>query len=232
MAGLMSAFSGDLIVSPKVSNVMIVPLDREAKIDEKMGGAKVLQYWPESLDESKSQNWQSKELPGLNIPLYQWVSGGERQFSFTAQFTRDMDGEINSKLLPKDKHNVDIDAAIAWLYLLSSSDYEAVGDMHVAVAPPVLFLAFMGTKMGYQEEGAFKASGSSAIASRTGGVHCSLTEVRVARKDWFPTGGVRSADVSLSFNEVIQIGQNILPYGRKQYKELAENYTRTDNQDH
>lgn len=232
MAGLISAFTGDFIVSPKVAEVMIAPLDREGKIDADMGGAKVLQYWPESLDDSKSQNWQAKELPGLNNPLYQWVNGGERPFTFTAQFSRDMDGEIG-KDFEESKHDVDIDAALAWLYLLSSSDYEPTDDMIVAVAPPVLFLAFMGTNLGYNYKMKSEAPNSvSTVEKASSGVHCVLTEVGVSRKNWFPSGRPRSAEVSLNFVEVIQVGRNIYPYGRAQLKEMAKGYTRTINGGH
>jgi len=231
MAGLISAFTGDFIVSPKVAQVMIAPLDRDGKVDGEMGGAKVLQYWPESLSESKSQNWQSKELPGLNNPLYQWVNGGERPFTFTAQFSRDMDGTIGNTV-EEGKHDVDIDAAIAWLYLLSSSDYEKTADMTVAVAPPVLYLVFMGTHLGYQNEGGAPVDNVGSIDNASSGVHCILTEVSVERKNWFPSGAPRSADVSLTFNEVIQIGQNIIPYGRDRLKQLASKYTRTTSGGH
>ncbi len=223
MTGIISAFTGDFGASKKTASVIIAPLDRDGKIDDDLGGAKVLQYWPESLEITKSQGWQEKPIPGMNLPLYQWTGGGGRSISFTAVFSRDMDGDI--KKIKEDKHNVDIDAAIAWLNLLSSSDYEDLGDMQVAVAPPILWMAFMGSSIGYSGATGNSTGYKGDIAGL--GVHCILPEVGESRLNWFPSGRPRFAEVSLSFNEVIQVGQDVIPYGRDTMKNLAANYTRT-----
>lgn len=221
MGGLLDVFTGDWKASHKVGEVMIAPLDADGFVDSSLGGAKILQFWPESLSEGKAPNWQSKDVPGSPIPIYQWMSGGERQFSFTAMFSRDMDGEIGSDF-KEDKYNVDVDAAKAWLYLLSSSDYAQAGDMVAAVAPPILFLAFMGTKIGYND--AAPAVGSFDMSS---GVHCIMTGLDIETKNWFPSGRPRLVSASLTFVEVIQIGRNVLPYGRKNMASIASKYTRS-----
>jgi len=49
------------------------------------------QYFPESISDTKAINYQTKEVPGGSLPLYQYVNSGERMISFTAQFTTDVD---------------------------------------------------------------------------------------------------------------------------------------------
>jgi len=49
------------------------------------------QYFPESVSDTKQTNYQPKEVPGGSLPLYQWVGSGERQITFTAYFTSDVD---------------------------------------------------------------------------------------------------------------------------------------------
>lgn len=224
MTGLIDAFTGDFKVSKKASEVIIAPLDRYGKIDSDLGGAKVLQYWPESLTDSENSNWQAKDIPGSPRPLYQWISGGERPLSFTTLFSRDMDGEIGVDF-EEDKHNVDIDAAIAWLKLLKSSDYEAVQDMNMAVAPPVLWLQFSGTKLGYNH--AAPQAGNYTLES---GVYCILESVEPEYRSWFPSGTPRLASCALAFKEVIQVGSGVYPFGRDLLKWLASNYTRTPSE--
>jgi len=220
MAGPLSAFSGDFKLHKKVAELIIAPLDDEGKIDEDLGGARVLQFYPDSIEDSKSAEWQSRSIPGAPLPMYQWVSGSERSFSLTAVFTRDMNGEIG-KDVEEDKYNVDIDAAIAWLRMLASNDYVEIGDAGLtAVAPPILWLHAVGTKMGYN------LVASQPQNTEGGGVHCILTEVGVTRSNWFQDGTVRKASVSLAFNEVMQIGQGIYPYGRSDFLDMASAYTR------
>jgi hypothetical protein len=138
-------------------------------------------------------------------------------------FSRDMCGEIG-KDVKEDKYNVDIDAAIAWLRLLEFNDYQDIGDLrNVAVAPPVLWLLFTGTKLGYNMPAANSTESGQKNAN---GVYCLMTECGVNRRNWFQDGTVKFAEVSLSFVETMQVGPNILPYGRRDFKSLRESYTR------
>lgn len=220
MAGPLSAFTGDYDLSTKTAPFIIAPLDDDGKVDEALGGARMLQYFPESIEDSKSPNWQSRDIPGAPLPMYQWVSGGERTFSLTVKFTRDMSGEIG-KDVEEDKYNVDIDAAVAWLRLLSWNDYVELGDAGAtAVAPPVLWVQAKGTKLGYNT----RASG--ALGADPGGVYCIMTDCGVTMDNWFQDGTVRMVTVSLTFAETMQIGQGIYPYGRSDFLSMAENYKR------
>jgi hypothetical protein len=227
MGGLLSAFTGTLETNPKVADVVIAPLDNAGQIDESLGGARLLQYWPESLSDDKSANWQSKDIPGAPVPLYQWISGGERPLSFTTVFSRDMNGTIG-KDIDEDKHNVDIDAAIAWLRMLSMNDYGQVGDMEqAAIAPPTLWMMFSGMDIGYNQR-ANKALGALWYDdwSNSTGVYCYLTEVSAERTNWFRDGQTRLTTVSLNFVETIQVGGGIYPYGRSDFYAMTKRYTR------
>ena len=224
MGNILSLFSGTHEISSKVAEVIIAPLDDEGAIDSDLGGEKILQYWPESVDEDVSANWQERNTPGSPVPLLQWVSGSGRNFSFETVFTRDMNGEIGSDV-EEDKFNVDVDAAIAWLRMLCLNDYKNVGDVkYAASAPPVLWVLFRGTAMGYNTTAA-KSLGTGG--SNENGIYCVMTQMSTSRKNWFQDGQQRTASVSLSFSEVIQVGQGIYPYGRTQLKSFANKYTRT-----
>lgn len=226
MAGIISAFTGDFISQPKEAQFLIVPVDDDGQIDDDLGGEKVLQYWPETLDESSGANWQSKGVPGAPLPIYQWISGAEHTFSFSAVFTRDMYGEIG-KDVEEDKYNVDIDAAIAWLRMLSLNDYQTVADVKdVAVAPPVLWMYLDGTKLGNNALAPVSTSSRGGNNARDYGIYCLLLEVGAVRENWFQDGTVRKATVSLNFAETMQVGQGIYPYGRTQLKSLASLYNR------
>jgi hypothetical protein len=229
MAGLVSAFSGSFDTDHKVAQFVIAPLTNEGQIDTELG-AKVLQYWPESISDGKSAEWQSRTVPGLPVPLYQWVAGGERSLSFDAAFSRDMKGQVGVDI-DEDKHNVDIDAAIAWLRLMVHNDYGQVGDVqNAAIAPPVLWMCGLGTsqesgmKMGYNTT--VDLGVPNELGTTSPGVYVHMMECGAERKNWFNDGTTRYSAVSLSFSETIQIAGGLYPYGRSDFVSLANGYTR------
>ena len=54
------------------------------------------QYYPETVQDTKQVAYQAKEVPGGSIPLYQYTNSGERQITFTAQFSTDVDHLIST----------------------------------------------------------------------------------------------------------------------------------------
>lgn len=83
-----SAFRGGL--KPKSARAYIIPLDpynedNPLREDEQRS----FQYFPETIQDAKGSNYQTKVIPGLSHPLYQWTSSGAREISFQAVFTRD-----------------------------------------------------------------------------------------------------------------------------------------------
>ena len=222
MGSLVSAFSGNLETSPRVAEFIIAPINDSGAIDESIGGARLLQYWPDSFDEQFSSNWQEKNILGSPLPIYYWTSGAARTFSFTAYFSRDMDGVIG-KDVEEDKHNVDIDAALAWLRVLSLNDYRDIGDVKaVAIPPPVLWVNPTGMKIGHNT----RVSGVFGHGGKDDGVYCVLLDVSVSRMNWFQSGITRLATASLNFGETMQCGKGVFPYGRSDVLGLANNYRR------
>jgi hypothetical protein len=105
---------------------------------------------------------------------------------------------------------------------LQSSDYEDLGDMKAAVAPPILWMSFMGSKIGYNN-----VAPSVGSYDMTSGIHCFMSGLDIETRNWFPSGRPRLMTASLQFTEVIQIGKGIYPYGRKTMIDIASKYTRT-----
>lgn len=75
--------------TPKSARAYIIPLDIHQGDNILSGDMRAFQYFPETLSDSKASNYQPKVIPGLSHPLYQWTSGGAREISFEAVFTRD-----------------------------------------------------------------------------------------------------------------------------------------------
>jgi hypothetical protein len=226
MAGPFSGMEGPFVTYQKPAEFVIMPLDSNGKENQAYGGKKTLQYWPETIDTSQSSNWQSIEIPGSPLPLKQWTSGGDHTISFSVTFSRDIDGEIG-KDVDEDKFNVDIEGAIAWLRMLGTLSYETVGDSVVSVAPPVLWLFAPKVLLGVNWA-AGETFGQSQYGFESGGngIYVHLDEVAVSRMNWFQTGNTRYANLPLSFSETMQIGGGIYPYSAKDFRSMADRYTR------
>ena len=63
------------------------------------GGAqwRKFQYFPESFSDTKQVNYQTKDVPGGSLPLYQYSGSGSRVIAFTAQFSTDVDHLANQQ---------------------------------------------------------------------------------------------------------------------------------------
>jgi len=65
------------------------------------------QYFPESVSDTKQVNYQTKEVPGGSLPLYQYTGSGERTLSFTAYFTTDVDHLAQQRVVDFDASEID-----------------------------------------------------------------------------------------------------------------------------
>lgn len=154
-----------------------------------------LQYFPESLSDSRAVNYETKEIPGGSHPLYQWVSGGERQLSFTAVFTQEnrlgtRDPLLGAFITP-DKHSVDIQAAISWLRQFTYPSYGAGG---LASPPLRVRLTFPAMGLGRTPDGSLVSDSLMTI----------MTGCDVEYMQWWPDGTPKYATVSLGFSEIVQ----------------------------
>ena len=76
-------------LKPKAAKIYIVPLDIHSNDKPLIDEIRSFQYFPESISDTRATNYQTKIIPGLSHPLYQWTSSGAREISFQAVFTRD-----------------------------------------------------------------------------------------------------------------------------------------------
>jgi hypothetical protein len=156
----------------------------------------VFQYWPETLDDAYTTNYDTKVIPGGSHPLFQWTGGGGREVSFTAIFTTEIDpGSPDSllkyqpqrELLPSARYTVDINAAVAKLQSFMRPKY-VDGDVNTTEPPPRLYLALNNTLLGGDRPEILVV----------------LKGAPVSYQAWFPSGYPRIVEVSCSFSEVVQ----------------------------
>jgi len=81
------AFRGGL--APKPARAYLIPLNIFNGDEPMVGSQRSFQYFPASVADSQHTNYQTKVIPGLSHPLYQWTSGAARTVSFEAIFSRD-----------------------------------------------------------------------------------------------------------------------------------------------
>lgn len=176
-----------------------------------------LQYWPESLTDSRSSEWNPRNIPGGSHPIYQWTHGGERRLSFTAVFARDhepddskttnLGGFLKSAasavgLGPAKgdpARDPPIEAAIKWLRYFTYPLYKK-GSVRV-YEPPKVVLVFEGSDLSHD--------GSEGLITV-------MTGCEVTYEAWFPNGKPRIVEVALEFAEVVQHESRVRFHSRDQ----------------
>lgn len=197
------------------ASAYIIPLKNDGEPDDEQ--TLRFQYFPESIQDSKAVNWTPREIPGGSLPIYQWISSGERTVTFTAVFTCDLDllsaqvaDDIPNRLesVGQTDRNVDIRAAVAWLrsFMFPTYGAESAVGVPIAEAPQRLLLVFPRGGLGLaggaaSPGGVFVPSGSVGEIEQMLGV---MTACDVSWDAFFPSGLPRIASVSLSF---VQLGQ-------------------------
>jgi hypothetical protein len=179
-----------------------------------------LQYFPETLTDSKAVNYQVKDIPGGSLPLYQWVSSGAREISFTAVWTTDVDHysqtadqesapwaraqAITERLKAHgvEERNVWIPGALAWLRRFLIPRY---GDTTEVGVP----LTFPPRKILLSIPGALHLNGGGGGFSGSGGIYCVMTQCEISYESFFPSGDPRIATAQLTFAEVPQVGGRV-----------------------
>jgi len=177
------------------------------------GTALRFQYFPETLSDTKAVNWTPREVPGASLPIYSWISSGERTLSFTAVFSSDVDlvtveenkgfgaSDITTRLkaIQAEDRNVDIRAAVLWLRAFMLPTYGTEGPLGIpaATAPPRLLLVLPRSGLG-------TAGGAYSTGNTPDDVQCIMTQCDVSYEAWFPSGLPRIATVALAFAQVAQ----------------------------
>lgn len=205
MAGLASLASkiGQTTQQTPQSAVYLITLNPQT---DSPTFAATLQYFPESLSDSKSVSWQAKEIPGGSLPMYQWTGSGERTISFTAQFSSDVDYlaarspdalDLRTRLrnAGQRNYNVDIRSAVVWLRSHMLPTYDKSGR---SVAPPKILLYIPKSGIGL-------AGGSTPVTQQNvDAIVCVMTQCEVTWEKFFTSGAPRLAQVSLAFAQVPQ----------------------------
>jgi len=184
--------------------------------------ARSFQYFPDTISDSKVNNYQAKEIPGLSHPLYQWTAGGPRELGFTAVFSADLPPQDpkGPRQAELTQRSVDVDAAIAWIQSYQYPEYSAFGDGgangNIRPKPPRKMLLTLpnvainfGRPSGMPDE-----------------IRCILLSAEVSREAFFPSGATRIAKVELTFAEIIQLNGTVKPHDAFALRQVAlQKYT-------
>jgi hypothetical protein len=183
------------------------------------------QYFPESITDNKAVTYQQREIPGGSLPLYQWISSGERVITFTAFFSADVDF-TQSTTFPtlraqgQISRNVDIRTALLALrrYLLprykSSGSSSPLG-VPLTLAPRKLVLLFSNSGLGLlggisgdSGDSTGVSGNSAAILTQSNheldAIDVIMTQCDIMIDSIFPSGLPRLAQVQLSFAQIAQ----------------------------
>ncbi len=207
MPGLLSLASGNFAqYGERRSRAFLVELDKDGSPQTGDGKSLRLQYFPETITDSKGVNFSRREIPGGSLPVYQWVSSGERSLSFTAYFTTDVDvslggQSLNNRLASSGlkERNVDIRAAVAWLrhYLLPKYDQASATGAPLVEAPTRLLLIMRNSRLGLA---------GGITGDHPDHVRCVMTQCDINWEAFFPSGYPRIASVQLAFSQIGQAG--------------------------
>jgi len=209
--------------SPDVARAFLQPLDLAPgeKPPWNPGGAEsgnaiALQYWPETIQDSRASEWAPKNIPGGSHPLYQWTHGGERRLSFTAIFSTDTapgkttipglgpdDPYVAQALNPlsgieKGVRDIDLRAVVSWLRWFTYPYYDPESNWK-AYEPPKCLLVCPSMGLGY--------NGGDSVTTV-------MTQCDVTYEACFEDGFPRLIEVALEFAEVVQSGKNVRFHGR------------------
>lgn len=251
------AFKGGLI--PKPVRAYLIPLNIFQGDTPRQGDQRTFQYFPSSLSDSQGTNYQSKVIPGLSHPLYQWTSGQARVISFEAIFTRDRTytADEASAIKNGSAGNRDNSGAGNTTNALSqASGAKALGiasnsdSRNVDIPSAVAWLrSFLLPEYGKDVSGTKGDSperphppmklilGLPGVRINWGvpslppsEMYCIMTGCEVTYDGFFFDGTPRMAKVALSFTEIIQVGGRVIVHDGSTKRIVAiGGYTLNDN---
>lgn len=226
------AFRGGM--APRTARVYLIPLNGHNGDAVMSGLRRNFQYFPATISDQQATNYQTKVIPGLSHPLYQWTSGGARTITFQTVFTRDRSysakerdaikegvgtraselgktwslGDTTSKTLNimsnKDNRNVDIPSAIAWLRSHLLPEYSMNGEGTFQSTPQK---PRPPRKLILGIPGLRINWGVPVLPATE--VYVIMTGCQVVYEAFFHDGSPRIAKVNLSFAEIIQVGGRV-----------------------
>jgi hypothetical protein len=239
----------------KLAALFLRPIDANTGQPTEGMSPMKLQFWPESISYSRgSVGWQSRAVPGLSHNLFSWTGGESPTLTFDIVLVNERDPSFrpnssDSGIL-KSEYNFDanITAGLAWFAAAGNPLYAGV-DEPVQPPPMIQVIAQHLTPQFGQSVGSiadsFGLGGSplkpdpsttlsSDIEVSTRFSHLPDRDFIGVLMDWgvnyekfYPSGTPRIAVVNLSFSEVIQIGDAILPHSRSQNLQIAKHFELT-----
>lgn len=227
------SFRGGLAQRP--ARGYIIPLNGFKGDEPDDGQTRSFQYFPATISDSQATNYQTKVIPGLSHPLYQWTSGGARVISFEAIFTRDRTfTKQENESLKKgsaDLGNGPVAGAGAGFEILNNyKQFSSNADpRNVDIPSAVAWLrSFLLPWYSNDGNGTFNSTPNRPHPPRKlilglPGVRLNwgvptlpaemmnaiMTSCEVTYDGFFHDGTPRMAKVSLAFAEIIQIGGRI-----------------------
>lgn len=210
MAGAVQSIASALAVHHQRQKEDAVLIDLANGSDKQLRDrAFKLQYFPDTVSDTKTVNYTPKDVPGGSLPIYQWVSSGERTIAFTAVFTSDVDPvyivregleeSIRSEGTQRDI--VDIRSAITWLRRFVLPTYS--GESGLGVTPPKKLLLVMPNS-GIGLYGGGSSNGPGPLGGNQDSIVCVMTQCDVQLEAFFPSGAPRVASVQLGFAQIPQ----------------------------
>lgn len=147
------------------------------------------QFFPETVSDSKAVNFGEISIIGVPNPIPTILSATPRIVSFEAHFARER-WNRGKQLIKWDKHNFDVGMSLQVLRSFCYSFAEKVP------FPQPLMLNLPGTRIGIDK--------SNEVAGDS--IFCILKNYSATRKSFFPDGTIRTATVSLEFQEFNVVG--------------------------
>ena len=208
MAGLASLVTGQgaFAFMDKMGDITIEAQDTKGLHKTKYV---TLQYWPESISDSKSSNFANIELPGQSQPLYHFIGGGPRTVSFSCYMYRERQEEVSGSetVLGKSSQGAQFSKDIgAYVSLLRSYMYPRMNKTAGIMMPPTRLKIFFGG------EGRGKMSTGAKFQGVDGDdnvLDCIMESMNVNYIKFFPNGIPRIATLDFSFNQIIQVGNDV-----------------------
>jgi hypothetical protein len=260
MANAINSFTSALRLgqAPKAARAYIIPLDIHNSDNVIKDDARTFQYFPESIQDSKATNYQTKVIPGLSHPLYQWTSSGARTIAFQAVYTRDRGltaSERKAVKITRQETKTFASSAKAAISSLGSMVSAATGiatnvdPRNVDIPSAVAFLrSFLDPE--YSSDGRGVKGpipdrpypprklilGLPGVRMNWGvpslppsEMYCIMTQCEVNYDGFFGDGTPRMARVDLSFSEIIQIAGEIKVQDAANRRAVGQTgYTLTD----
>jgi len=201
-------------INEKRSQCLLIGLNER---DDRPEETFAFQYFPETVSDNKTVNYSNQEIPGGSLPIYQWISSGVRNISFTAVFSTDIDfareptradqAYASLRNSETESFNQDIRTAVMHLrsYMLPRYGVdEARGGRARTFAPRKCILRLPNSGIG--AAGGYLASHTNDADE----IVCIMMACDVSYDAFFPSGLPRLVTVNLAFEQVPQVGNHVV----------------------